>query len=160
MVHYVVWKSNPPMTGNAAAFAPKEALLDAESVHDERASNDADFRADLDLRALASDPIMVHRPKGRSVPFIFASPHSGRSYPESFAKRTRLDPVSLRRSEDAYVDELFASVTEFGAPLIAARFPRASARNPTYEVVGRGLISITTSPLPDKSSPSTRSTPR
>ena len=39
--------------------------------------------------------------------------------------RTRLSGVSLRRSEDAYVDQLFTEVTALGAPLIAARFPRA-----------------------------------
>jgi N-formylglutamate amidohydrolase len=31
----------------------------------------------------------------------------------------------LRKSEDCYVDELFAPVVRLGAPLIAARFPRA-----------------------------------
>jgi N-formylglutamate amidohydrolase len=33
--------------------------------------------------------------------------------------------MALRRSEDAFVDELFAGATELGAPLMAARFPRA-----------------------------------
>ena len=64
-------------------------------------------------------------PRGQRVPFIFASPHSGRFYPLSFAQSSRLDAISLRRSEDAFVDELFDSVTELGAPLICARFPRA-----------------------------------
>jgi N-formylglutamate deformylase len=36
-----------------------------------------------------------------------------------------LDPVSLRRSEDAYADALFSGAVSLGAPLIAARFPRA-----------------------------------
>ena len=36
-----------------------------------------------------------------------------------------MDPITLRKSEDAFVDELFAPVAELGAPLIAARFPRA-----------------------------------
>jgi N-formylglutamate deformylase len=55
---------------------------------------------------------------------VFASPHSGRSYPESFIAAARLDPVALRRSEDAFVEELFAAATDFGAPLLAATFPR------------------------------------
>jgi N-formylglutamate deformylase len=46
-------------------------------------------------------------------------------YPASFARQTKLDPISLRKSEDAFVDELFAPVAELGAPLLAARFPRA-----------------------------------
>ena len=31
----------------------------------------------------------------------------------------------LRRSEDSFVDEIFAAAPEFGAPLIRALFPRA-----------------------------------
>ena len=38
---------------------------------------------------------------------------------------SRLDANALRRSEDAFVDELFAGVTTLGAPLLRARFPRA-----------------------------------
>ena len=34
-------------------------------------------------------------------------------------------PHTLRKSEDCYVDELFEPVVGLGAPLIAARFPRA-----------------------------------
>ena len=59
------------------------------------------------------------------VPFVFNSPHSGRRYPERFIGLTRLDPHSIRRSEDCYVDELFACVVALGAPLLAAHFPRA-----------------------------------
>jgi N-formylglutamate amidohydrolase len=33
--------------------------------------------------------------------------------------------VALRRSEDAFVDELFGAMVSLGAPLMAARFPRA-----------------------------------
>jgi N-formylglutamate deformylase len=77
------------------------------------------------LADLRARPVEVWRPGRQTAPFIFASPHSGRLYPESFARQTRLDPVSLRKSEDAFVDELFGSVPALGAPLIAARFPRA-----------------------------------
>jgi N-formylglutamate amidohydrolase len=67
---------------------------------------------------------MLGRPLRRTLPLVFASPHSGRSYPESFIAAARLDPVALRRSEDAFVEELFAAAPEFGAPLLAASFPR------------------------------------
>jgi N-formylglutamate amidohydrolase len=77
------------------------------------------------LKDLLSAPVMVARPGRQETPFIFASPHSGRLYPASFARQTRLDPVMLRKSEDAFVEELFAAVPDLGAPLIAARFPRA-----------------------------------
>ena len=59
------------------------------------------------------------------MPLVFASPHSGRDYPADFVAGARLDPVSLRRSEDGFVDDLFAAAPEFGAPLLRATFPRA-----------------------------------
>jgi N-formylglutamate amidohydrolase len=67
----------------------------------------------------------VYAPAEQTVPLVFASPHSGRDYPEDFVASSRLDPVTLRRSEDCFVDELFASAPPHGAPLIAAQFPRA-----------------------------------
>ena len=80
---------------------------------------------DTDLAALFVRPFRLLRPEGQTVPFIFASPHSGRRYPQSLAAASHLDPVMLRRSEDAFVDELFGEVTNLGAPLLAAEFPRA-----------------------------------
>jgi N-formylglutamate amidohydrolase len=56
---------------------------------------------------------------------VFNSPHSGSQYPEEFLGRTRLGPLQMRSSEDAFVDELFGSAPRFGAPLMAARVPRA-----------------------------------
>ena len=38
---------------------------------------------------------------------------------------TRLDHLSIRQSEDAWVDELFARAPHLGAPLLRAHFPRA-----------------------------------
>ena len=67
----------------------------------------------------------IRTPKFQSVPLVFASPHSGRNYPVDFVAGARLDPVSLRRSEDSFVDELFGDAPEFGAQLISALFPRA-----------------------------------
>lgn len=69
-------------------------------------------------------PYLLTRPVRRLVPLVFASPHSGRAYPASFVAAARLDPVALRRSEDGFVDELFAAAAGFGAPLLAATFPR------------------------------------
>src|ERR1700761_4683202 len=80
---------------------------------------------DAVLAALHAHPFKIHRPAEQRVPFVFASPHSGRLYPSSFVCASALDPVSLRRSEDAYADALFAGAIALGAPLIAARFPRA-----------------------------------
>jgi N-formylglutamate deformylase len=72
-----------------------------------------------------SGPFRLDRPGRQTAPFLFASPHSGRSYPASLLEKTRLDATTLRRSEDAFVDELFAGVVALGAPLLAAQFPRA-----------------------------------
>ncbi len=58
------------------------------------------------------------------MPVVFASPHSGTHYSAAFLAEARLDPLSLRRSEDSFVDELFAAAAEHGAPLLAATFPR------------------------------------
>lgn len=67
----------------------------------------------------------IAAPVEQAAPFVFCSPHSGRHYPRVLLEASRLDAQGLRKSEDCYVDELFSGVTELGAPLIAARFPRA-----------------------------------
>lgn len=81
--------------------------------------------ADPTLAALMAEPFHIHRPQVQTLPFIFASGHSGRRYPDSLIAQSPLDPLTLRRSEDAFVDELFAGAAGLGAPLIAACFPRA-----------------------------------
>jgi N-formylglutamate amidohydrolase len=73
----------------------------------------------------APAPLDLRRPSSRVLPIVVASPHSGADYPAHFVAASRLDPVTLRRSEDAFVDEIFAAAPELGAPLLAARFPRA-----------------------------------
>jgi len=70
-------------------------------------------------------PFTVTEPAAQTIPFVFNVPHAGAIYPASFLALSRLDAVALRRSEDAFVDELFAAVTELGAPLMTAHFPRA-----------------------------------
>ena len=70
-------------------------------------------------------PFQVLAPERQSVPLVFSSPHSGKAYPPEFIAASRLDPLNLRRSEDSFVEELFAAAPEYGAPLIHALFPRA-----------------------------------
>ena len=65
------------------------------------------------------------RPRRLVAPLVFNSPHSGRVYPERFLAMTRLDHLSIRQSEDAWVDELFARAPHLGAPMLRAHFPRA-----------------------------------
>jgi N-formylglutamate amidohydrolase len=73
----------------------------------------------------APPPFELASPTIQAAPVVFTSPHSGRLYPADFIEAARLDPVGLRRSEDSFVDELFAGVTAAGAPLLCATFPRA-----------------------------------
>jgi N-formylglutamate amidohydrolase len=80
--------------------------------------------SDLSLN-LTSTPLDLWRPAAQLVPLVVASPHSGSDYPAEFVAASRLDPVTLRRSEDAFVDEIFAAAPRLGAPMLAARFPRA-----------------------------------
>lgn len=70
-------------------------------------------------------PFEVVAPAEQTLPFVFASPHSGRVYPKSFLQATRLDGTAIRRSEDSFVDEIFGAAPALGAPLLKAHFPRA-----------------------------------
>ena len=70
-------------------------------------------------------PVETVEPPRLSSPLVFSSPHSGSIYPERFLASSRLDPLTLRRSEDAHVDELFLPCVALGAPLLRALFPRA-----------------------------------
>ena len=70
-------------------------------------------------------PFVCAEPDRQRFPFVFNAPHAGAVYPASFLSGSQLSPVALRRSEDAFVDRLFADVVRLGAPLISARFPRA-----------------------------------
>ncbi|WP_084462398.1 N-formylglutamate amidohydrolase [Oceanibaculum pacificum] len=86
-----------------------------------------DFASDAagpDPVAEVSPPFEVLAPARQTLPLVFASPHSGRVYPASLLAASRLDPLALRKSEDCFVDEIFAAAPECGAPLIRAHFPR------------------------------------
>ena len=74
--------------------------------------------------AASPPPFLLRRPRVQAAPLILASPHSGRHYPASFLADSRLDPVSLRRSEDGFVEEIFGAAPDRGTPLLAATFPR------------------------------------
>ena len=92
-------------------------------------------------------PYVVNAPDPQVAPFVLCSPHSGRIYPRAFLELSRLSPLSLRKSEDCYVDDLFTPVAAEGVPLIAARFPRAflDLNREPYELDPELFIE----PLPD-----------
>jgi N-formylglutamate amidohydrolase len=77
------------------------------------------------ILAELTPPFQLLRPETQITPVVFCSPHSGRIYPKAFLEASRLDPHTLRKSEDCFVDELFEPVVRLGAPLLSARFPRA-----------------------------------
>ncbi len=65
------------------------------------------------------------RPRRQLAPLVFNSAHSGDDYPVRFLGLTRLDRLSIRQSEDTYVDEIFSRTPHMGALMLRARFPRA-----------------------------------
>ena len=67
----------------------------------------------------------LHRPEGPAEALVFASPHSGRDYPAELMAAAVLDSAAIRRSEDAFVDELIANAPAHGAAVITARYARA-----------------------------------
>ncbi len=75
--------------------------------------------------ALPGDACRLLQPERQAAPLVLASPHSGSAYPAEFLAAARLDAHGLRRSEDAFVDELWAAAPDLGVPLLAATFPRA-----------------------------------
>jgi N-formylglutamate amidohydrolase len=70
-------------------------------------------------------PFEVVEPGEIETPIVLDSPHSGSRYPRKFLEASRLDPMTLRRSEDCFVDELVVPCVAIGSPLLRARFPRA-----------------------------------
>ncbi|CDZ26106.1 N-formylglutamate amidohydrolase [Neorhizobium galegae] len=79
----------------------------------------------MDCNAGDFEHFEVREPATQTIPFVFNSPHSGSFYPPEFLAESDLDSLSIRRSADHYVDELFADAPELGAPLLLAHFPRA-----------------------------------
>jgi N-formylglutamate deformylase len=83
---------------------------------------------DMQVPATSLDqatPLRLALPARQTAPVVFASPHSGRDYPADFVAAARLDAFGLRRSEDCFVDDLFAEAPAHGVPLLSATFPRA-----------------------------------
>lgn len=98
---------------------------------------------------MTAQPFRILLPERRTTSVIFASPHSGRAYPADFLRRSWLDELAIRSSEDAFVDDLLAAAPTAGAPLLLAEVPRAYVdvnRSPDeldpmlIEGVGRGAL--------------------
>ena len=74
---------------------------------------------------MSKQAFSVFSPVELTSSVVFASPHSGSDYDSAFLQTSILDAQQIRSSEDAFVDQLFADVTRFGAPLLTAHKPRA-----------------------------------
>ncbi len=74
---------------------------------------------------MTPNSFVLKHPEQRTTSVVFASPHSGRSYSEWLKGNVVLNEVLIRTSEDAYVDRLFESVTDFGSSFLTAEVPRA-----------------------------------
>lgn len=103
------------MTFDAAARAPIADMNNNETPSPARSI----------AAQLARRPYEILHPSGPAAPVVLASPHSGRRYPEDMLRASRLDPITLRKSEDSFVEEIFGDGPRSGAPLIHALFPRA-----------------------------------
>jgi N-formylglutamate amidohydrolase len=79
--------------------------------------------ADKGAEAMAAFSLVAQDPP--PTPLVFASPHSGRHYPSEMLDAAAVGSDVLRRSEDAYVDDLIAPTADAGAALILARYGRA-----------------------------------
>ncbi|MFZ1107310.1 MAG: N-formylglutamate amidohydrolase [Rhodomicrobium sp.] len=77
------------------------------------------------IAAELNPPFAICGAHSQRAPVVFNSPHSGRVYPSVFISSSRLSAQALRKSEDAYVDELLSSAPAHGAALMQAHFPRA-----------------------------------
>ncbi len=107
-----------PQPGPAPARHPARAIPRLDAAYPQ-----ASLPAGFEPMARFERPLCTEGEA--AVPFVFASPHSGRIYPDGFLNASRLDPITLRQSEDAFVDDLFAAAPQHGAAFLKAHFPRA-----------------------------------
>ncbi|MEL6859830.1 MAG: N-formylglutamate amidohydrolase [Pseudomonadota bacterium] len=71
------------------------------------------------------DAYTLRRSENVRAPVIFASPHSGTLYPDNMVKQLCVPLTDVQRTEDAFVDELYASAIDQGAILLSANYARA-----------------------------------
>ena len=84
-----------------------------------------DFQKPRAKAPMSKQAFSVFSPIELTSAVVFASPHSGSDYDSAFLQTSVLDAQQIRSSEDAFVDQLFAEVPKFGAPLLTATKPRA-----------------------------------
>ena len=111
---------NPTRVDVIGLLGPNETMTAWEGAF-EPATDPATTARD----AMSAPPFVLTRAEDPTTPFVFASPHSGRDYPAELMDACALDGDAIRRSEDAFVDDLIGSAPAQGAALLTARFARA-----------------------------------
>lgn len=86
-------------------------------MSDKKINIDIDYNS-LDILEISNIDDIKH-------PVIISCPHSGRIMPEEFVKASKLSMHDLRKSEDAYVDELLAPLKDEGFPFISLNISRS-----------------------------------
>lgn len=99
----------------AAAHIHIMTLAPLSSPKDDATANTGGLRGVVAVQA--ADP-------ERQVPLVMTSPHSGRAYEGELRQSTLVSVNQLRRSEDAYVDQLIEGAHEKGITTVCALFPR------------------------------------
>ena len=67
----------------------------------------------------------IERGAPLTAPVIFASPHSGSHYPQAMQDLLSVPLSDLRRTEDAFVDELYGDAAKLGGIQIQGNYGRA-----------------------------------
>ena len=67
----------------------------------------------------------IQRSRSAVAPVIYASPHSGAHYPQEMQDLLSVPLSDLRRTEDAFVEELYSAAPELGGILIHGVYGRA-----------------------------------
>lgn len=70
-------------------------------------------------------PFELARGTALAAPVIFASPHSGKVYPRQMTDLLSVPLRDLQRTEDAFVEELYADAPRQGTILLHANYARA-----------------------------------
>jgi N-formylglutamate amidohydrolase len=70
-------------------------------------------------------PPVIVTPAVFATPVIIALPHSGSHYPDMLQQLSQLSALTLRRSEDAFLDRLLDFAPALGISMIATPFARA-----------------------------------
>jgi len=107
------------MATNPLTRSSAQRSMGAMNAWEPLAANETAAGASFDVRrAVAEDA-------APPTPLVYASPHSGRRYPDDMMAAAALDAMAIRRSEDAYVDELIEAAPGQGVAVLSARLARA-----------------------------------